>query len=627
MPNLAAQWTHQFSPTVLNVFQFGYSHDNTFTGYDQIAKQDLTKVFGLKNLSPEPQAYGVPNVGITGFGTIGSQAWVPNGALDAPHQFNDQLTMVKGRHTIGVGTDLRFLTYNDLGYATQNGYYNFFGSYTGQPFGDFLLGIPQDAFADQKSAKTFSLPTSNGEFSFYGQDSIRATRSLTVNVGLRWEIVQFPKEINNEFATWDFQRGALDFAGKQIPERVVGTQYTNFGPRLGIAYTPPFLKKTVFRAGSAIMYGNFRQWEVALLHFNPPYIFDNFKWNNYPQYNFTTDTLWPAVNTDLNTIDYRNITVNYQNPDKRVPVTYEWNFNVQHELVPNLLLEVGYVGNRGIYQPNRYDANQASLVPLDELANPPSIQSRRQYQNVGFVSGNESNAWTSYNALNVRVERRFSNGFELLGVYTYSKTMGIWQHDNFTVPNAFNLRQMYGPVNDYPHVATISYVYDLPFGPGKRFLGTTRGVAGQLVGGWQVNGITSFFSGGAMDFSTDVTDLLGNRGGNVPIRLANGNLPPGQRTPRRWFDTSAFVDPPVGVLGNTSPGAVWGPGTQNWDISLFKNTRITEQKTIQFRLEMFNAFNHVNYSDPNTDSSSPTFGLISGAKPARIIQLGMKFLF
>jgi hypothetical protein len=335
------------------------------------------------------------------------------------------------------------------------------------------------------------------------------------------------------------------------------------------------------------------------------------------------------VNTDLGTIDFRNITVNYQNLDKRVPVTYEWNANIQHELMPNLLLEVGYVGNRGIYQPNRYDANQAGLLTPAELAmaNPPSIQSRRAYQNVGFVSGNESNAWTSYNSLNVRVERRFSNGFQLLGVYTYSKTLGIWDHDNFTVPNAYNLRQMYGPINDSPHVATISYVYDLPFGPGKKFLAGTQGVVSHLVGGWQINGITSFYSGFSMNIETSVSNLLGNRGSNVPIRVANGNLPSGQRTAAKWFDTSAFVDPPTGVLGNTSPGAVRGPRSQNWDLSIFKNTKISESKALQFRCEMFNSFNHVNLANPNLNSSSPTFGEISGANPAREIQLGLKFLF
>jgi hypothetical protein len=243
------------------------------------------------------------------------------------------------------------------------------------------------------------------------------------------------------------------------------------------------------------------------------------------------------------------------------------------------------------------------------------------------MSGNESDAWTSYNALNVRLERRFSNGFELLGVYTYSKTMGIWQHDNFTVPDAYHMKQFYGPVNDYPHVATISYIYTLPFGPGKKFLGDTRGVVGRLVSGWAINGITSFYSGVAMDFSTGVSDLLGNRGGNVPIRVANGNLPSGQRTARKWFDTSAFIDPPTGVLGNTTPGAVWGPGSQNWDLSIFKNTQISEHKALQFRCEMFNSFNHVNLASPDTNSSDPTFGQIAGAAAAREIQLGLKFLF
>jgi len=130
-----------------------------------------------------------------------------------------------------------------------------------------------------------------------------------------------------------------------------------------------------------------------------------------------------------------------------------------------------------------------------------------------------------------------------------------------------------------------------------------------------------------MDFSTNADDLLGNRGGNVPIRLASGNLASGQRNAGKWFDTSAFIDPPKGVLGNTTPGALLGPGSQNWDLSFFKNTQITEHKTLQFRCEMFNAFSHVNLGGPDTDSSDPTFGQIWSANAAREIQFGMKFLF
>jgi len=625
MPNVQAEWTHSFSPNLLNSFRFGYSHTRTYLGYDKIASSDLTQAFGLKNLAPEPNSYAPPQVNISGYGSIGGGAWIPFGALDANRQFDEQLTWITGRHTFKFGANLRFLRYNDLGYATQNGYYDFIGIYTGNPFADFLLGLPQDAFADQKGGKSFELPTTNGEFSFYAQDSIRLTRSLTLNAGLRWEIVQYPKEDNNEFASWNFQRGALDFAGKDLPERMVPTQFGNFGPRLGLAYTPSFLKKTVFRGGASIMYGNFRQWEVALLHFNPPYVMDNFKWNDVPVPNFTTDTLWPPVNIDLSTIDFTQVTVNYQNPDKVVPVQYQWNFGIQRELLPNLLLEVGYAGNHGIHQPNRYDANGAS--PIVDLANPTPIQSRRPYQNVGFVSANTSRAWSSYNALNVRLERRFSNGFELLGVYTYSKSLGIRAHDNWTVMDINDIRRNYGPVSDYTHIATISYIYRLPIGPGKRFLGGTHGVLGGLVGGWDVNGITSFRSGAALDVESPVDTLLGNRAGNTPNRIANGNLPSGQRSAAHWFDVTAFVDPPVGRYGNTATGAIRGPGFNNWDLSIFKNINVTENKTIQFRAEFFNAFNHVNLGNPHMWTSDPSFGAITSANTAREIQLGLKFLF
>src|SRR5207249_9493550 len=115
------------SSSLLNVFQFGLSHTNTWLGYDRLASQDLTRTFGLQNLSPEPDAYGVPETNITGFGSIGSGPWIPNGALDEARQLNDQLTYIRGRHTLGFGADMRFLRYNDLGYAVQNGYYDFRG--------------------------------------------------------------------------------------------------------------------------------------------------------------------------------------------------------------------------------------------------------------------------------------------------------------------------------------------------------------------------------------------------------------------------------------------------------------------------------------------------------------------
>lgn len=624
-PNVSAEWTHTFGPHLLNDFTFGYGSTDTLHGFDRVANRDLTPDFGLKNLTPEPFAFAPPGVSIGGFGFLGGSPFIPNGAHDINRQFGDQLTFTTGRHTIKVGTDLRFLRYNDLGFAVQNGFFDFEGAYTGNSVGDFLLGIPQTVFGDQRGGKAFSFKTTNGEFSFYGQDSIRVTRSLTFNAGLRYEYVQWPEEDNNEFANYNFQKGTLDFAGKQIPRRIIPPDKNDFAPRAGIAYSPSFLKNTVVRAGGGFVYGNFRQWEVSLFHFQPPFVFDRFLFNDIPNPAFTTATLFDPVNTDLSQIDFRKVTVNFQSPDKVLPVMYQWTFTVQHELLPNLMLEVGYVGNHAIRQPNRYDANGASLV--QDLANPTSIQSRRPFQNVGFVSGNTSRAFSSYNALNIRLERRFSSGLEILGSYTWSKALGIRPHDNWTVFDINNIRRNYGPVDDFTHQAVISYVYDLPFGPGKRFMGSAQGVLGLFAGGWQVNGVTSFRSGGALTLSSNTSNLLGNRAGNVPIRLCNGNLPNSQRSAKRYFDTSCFVNPPVGRYGNAATGALRGPGFNNWDVSIFKNTKVTERAALQFRAEFFNAFNRANLSDPDLTTSDASFGRITSANDPREIQFGLKFLF
>src|SRR6266849_6729667 len=186
---------------------------------------------------------------------------------------------------------------------------------------------------------------------------------------------------------------------------------------------------------------------------------------------FTTATLFPALNKDLQTTDFTQYTVNYLR-DKRIPIIYQWNFNIQRELFANAVLEVGYVGN----QPSYLDFN-----------NPRSIQDRRPYQNVGFISANSSSTWSNYNAFNLRFEKRFSSGLELLGTYTRQKAMGIRTTDNYTVMDVNNIRINYGPYG-YPQIAVISYLYELPFGRGKHLLGGVHGPASVLLSGWQVNG-------------------------------------------------------------------------------------------------------------------------------------------
>ena len=620
--NLAIEHVHSFSPTLLNTFRFGYGYTDTYTGPDQLLDQDVTQEFGLKNLSPEPQAYAPPGISIQGFGYIGAPQWIPNGAIDSNRQFVEQLTYNRGRHSIKTGADIRLLRYDDLGYAIQNGAYTFANQYTGNAMADFLLGIPQSAFAHRSGGQGFSFKTTNGEYSFYVQDDIKLTRNLTINAGLRYEFVQWPHEENDELAVWNFERGSLDFAGQELPRRIAPADRNNWGPRLGLAYNP--FSKTVIRAGGGIAHGNFRQWEVALFHFSPPFVYENLDSNDFPNPRFTTSTLWPAPEP-LDRIDFRTVTVNYQSPDKVLPTMYQWTFGIQQELLPNLLFELAYVGNRAVNQPNRWDANPAAQDA--DLSRPTAIQTRRPHQNVGFVSGNTSQAWANYNALNVRVERRYSGGLSLLGVYTWSKAMAVRPFDNWTVMDINNIRMNYGPINDFTHNAVISYIYDLPFGAGRRFLGDARGVVNQLLGGWQVNGITSFRSGAALSLTSPVSNNRGNRAGNRPDRIGDGNLASDERNVERWFDMTAFKDPVLGTYGNSGDGIIRGPGLANWDVSVFKNFRFREAMTVQFRWEMFNAFNQVNLGNPSTSTSDPRFGRISSAMTAREMQAGLKLIF
>lgn len=626
--NVAVEETHSFTPRMLNDFRFGYNYSDTYTGPERLLDRDVNPDWGLKNLSPEPRAYAPPQVRLQGFGSVGGGAFIPNGAIDRNYQFVDQFVYTAGRHSIKTGADLRFYRYNDLGYATQNGYYTFTNRmYTKNALADFLLGLPQEAFANQRGGKNFSFDTYNGEYSFYIQDDIKVNRSLTINAGLRYEYVQWPLEKHDEFANWNFQKGRPDFAGRDIPRRTAAPDRKDWAPRLGLAYSPSFLKKTVIRAGAGIAYGNFRQWEVSLMHFNPPFVYDNFYFNDLPTPRFTTDSLWPAVPKTLDGFDFTQISVNYQEPHKVLPRMYQWNFGIQREIMPNVLFEAGYVGNRGERQPHRYDGN-AARFDVDP-AHPTPIQSRRPYSTAAFVSANGFRAWSNYNALNLRLERRYSSGFSVLGVYTWSKALAISSNSPccVSVLDDTNIRLNYGPVNDFAHNAVISYVYDLPFGPGKAFLRSLHGVPGLIAGGWQVNGITTFRSGGALRVTSPVSNNLGNRAGNRPDRIGNGNLPSDQRNVERWFDTSAFRDPVFGRYGNTGEGVIRGPGLVNWDLSLFKNTRIAESMNLQFRFEMFNAFNHVNLNNPSLDTGDPRFGRITGASTGREIQLGLKLIF
>ena len=615
--NIAGQWIHTFNASLLNIVTYGYARTNTLEGPYPLSDTSAVGAFGLQNLSPSPDTYGPPYTAPAGYGAFGTSPYEPYGSTDTDNQFDDQVVYTKGRQAVKVGVDFRLYGWNDLGYATQNGLYQFNGQYSHNAIGDLLLGLPDYVYVDQLGpGYSYEYYTNNGEDSYYVQDDIRVSQSLTVNAGLRYEYVQWPKERNNQFAEWDFQTGQLVFACHGIPCRVAPPYYNGWSPRLGFAFAPT--KKTVIRAGTSIMNGNFRQWEVSLFHFTPPFVYEYFLNNGIPAPTFSTATLWPVVPTNPQDINFNLVTVDYQNPDKVLPRYYEWNLNVQQEVLPNLLVQVGYVGNRGVHLPVRYDANAPIAI---------NIQAPRPYPAVGFVSGNASAGWSSYNALQVKAERRYSSGLAFLGTYTWSRNLGIRNYDNYTTFNFYDLRTSFGPVQNIPQVGTISFNYELPVGSGKPFIGDVSKVVNGFIGGWQVNGIISFASGDSLDAYSNVNNGQGNRAGNGPNCVGKPNLPSGQRSITHWFNTAAFQAPAEATYGNCGIGVIYGPGSQDWDLSLFKTTHIGDRAALQLRFEGFNTFNHPNFGSPDTTVGDTTFGVINSALPGREIQLGAKLIF
>jgi hypothetical protein len=312
--------------------------------------------------------------------------------------------------------------------------------------------------------------------------------------------------------------------------------------------------------------------------------------------------------------------VNSYQRDRRTPYVQTWSFNVQHMLPGDFLVDAGYVGNLAVKMGRRVDLN----VPITPAAGP--IQGRRPLPNFGPARHFMHDANSSYNSLQVRVERQFSHGFSVLSSYTFSRSIDISgdeQVGNTIDPLNLN-RDRSLSESHAKNRLTLSYVWELPFGPGKPWL-ARGGVAGGIIGGWQLSGITNFQSGGAL--TAAVAGDRGNLGlGTRPNRVCDGNLSSG-RAITRWFDTSCFVAPPLLTIGNSGRNILIGPGDKTWNLGIGKKFAITERHWLQFRAEMFNAFNHVNLGNPGTTVDTPAYGRIVGANDARSVQFGLKYGF
>ena len=635
--NGALQETHIFGPRAVNEFRFGYSRDNIFQKAIGVPGTILAQEIGLKNTVPnEPDGGALPGLTVAGYNISGGSR--PTGYISNRFQYSDVVSLTRANHVLKLGADIRRLQYNVYSSNSPNGDISFSkifttqtagGSVGGDALGDYLLG----AFNSATGARTVNSPAfRNTTYNFFAQDEWKVTPRLHLSLGLRYEYAQRAYDVHDKIAIVDFSTGNLIFAranpfdpkdlslNPNTSRALLDPDYNNFAPRFGFSYDAG--RDTVIRGGYGIFYDVTQANELNFLGFVPPFQTVIAVTNN-PRAG-TPDTyfkdLFPNPGAP-DRIDPGTSTFSHLKTD-RTPYVQQFNFNVQKRVLGDYLVELSYVGTLGRKQSKRRNFNQKRInepVPYFPLPN------------LGPILTSEKNSNSSYNAMQVRVERQFKSGWSLLANYTFSRSIDMDSANSSGSPNqdATNLQGDRGLSDfDVRHRLAASATWELPFGPGKAMLNGATGVARVLAAGWQASAIATMQNGFPLTISASDTSGAGSFTALRANRIANGNLGSGERTILRWFDTSAFVAPRAGTFGTAGRNIIIGPGVNNWNLAAMKNTMFRERFNLQFRLELFNAFNHTQFFAPATSVSAPLqFGRITSARAPRNIQLALKLYF
>ena len=632
---------HIFTPALVNELRIGYNRWYALNLQQDNALGDVIQKLGLPQGGPnafaptDPQTGGVPQVSVTGFATIGAGQNYPQSREDNTFNYVDALTWTHGAHTFKFGADIEHFYKHSYFVTSARGGFTFNGQFTGNAFADFLTGGIRTSANGLGDPNQNPYTTASG---LYAQDDWKVSPNLTLNIGLRYELFQPQKERVNKLSTFDVNQGTLlDGQGNAYSvDSVTGALVTvgtanlgdtiynepnkNFAPRFGFAYRVGRDNRTVVRGGYGIFYDQLVVGNGLYQNFGlgPPYVLVK----NYT--NTTTNA--PATWSNPFPAGVSAGSVSPYGVNRNLPTPYrqQWSFGVQRELIKNLLLDVSYLGSNGEHLPLRYNINQPTPAA-------GAIQARRPYPAWSTVTWLDDVGTSSYNALTVRLERRYANGLTFLSSFAYSKALdlGTTASSGTSPQDPRNLRAEWGPATFDARLRYVgSVVYELPFGKGRRWLRSSPGWLDAVAGGWEATGIITLQRGSPFNVTTS-KDISNTGGSNRPFVVGNPHL--SNPSILEWFNTAAFsnVVPGGGYsYGNAGRDILVGPGLQNFDLGLFKNYRLTERFGIQFRAEAFNALNHADFSNPTADANSSSFGQISSTSTSnRDIQFGLKVLF
>jgi hypothetical protein len=616
-------YTHSLTPNLFNDFRIGY-HRIDFDTLNYFNVNGLTSAgsdLGIPGFDGDIryQNPGIPSINVSNFSGLGAGGtnWYQ---FDTTYQVSNVLAYTRGSHSIRAGFDLRRLATGRRAANDARGLFSFTGDIAGYSVADFMLGLPRTVIPPTDQLQGHVGGWRNG---FFINDTWQATRNLTLSLGLRYEL-NTPVQTYAGYASMlaeDMETiipSSFPTEGFEFHE----PNYTDIAPRLGATYR--IGEKTVVRAGFGIYYNPNQMNTFTFLTNNPPLAAVTTYTSDpaFPTLSFEhpTGVVGPAGRPDV-------ISPTRELPNAR---KVQWSFDIQRELGRGIGLALQYVGSNTSHLDRSFFNNTPQPGPgaVDPRRPSQKYRSRRIIQN---------DLVADYDAVSIILNKRMSHGLQANLHYTWSRTRDMATHSNGggAVMNNYDIWLDYGPANwDIPHRFVASYLYELPF-----FKSSSQPLLKYLVAGWQISGVTTIQSGSPVNitFASDRANI-GITGlqrpdlvGAVPELNCQPNTAGTTDVARRelinCYDATAFALPAQYTFGNTPRNVLRGPNFSQTDLALLKNVPLGGSVRFQFRAEIFNLFNQVNYGNPGASFGAASFGRITTAGLMRQIQLGGKLMF
>ncbi len=636
--------------TLIQVFTLGHSRTispnlllDGVVGYERQGQSVLPndygtnygQQFGIPNTNgPDPRQSGFPNIAISNYTGFGVPNWMPVTRVEESYTHSDNLTWTKGAHELRFGFDLVRHHLNhwqpEIGQGPR-GYLGFSGQATalnGGPapnqfnsYAAFLLGLSDDA---EKSLEYILATGREWQFGWYVRDRWQVSRNLTLNIGLRYELYPLMTRAGKGIERLDPATNLVYLGGRgDVPDNAgISVSHKLFAPRIGLAYR--LGDQTVVRAGYGINYDPIpfsrplRGWYPIVV--NQANVASGFGWASTFEQG-VPNTQGPDLSTGIVPLPAN---VSERSPNSYIHRGYEqtWNVTVERKLPLDLVSSVAYVGSHSVHLLADYDINSgypgSGTTGLPYYAQFGRTIPTQMWD--GYLSSN-------YHSLQVAVNRSFTKGLMLKGAYTYSKAIDYTDDDGWAGVN-WN----WGPVFqrnraaagfDRTHVLQMGWVYELPFGKSKMM--AKQGLPAVVLGGWQVNGVLSAYTGTPFTVTAPGSSL------NAPSNLqtANqvlpqvqllGNAGPGQL----YYDKNAFAPVTAVAFGTSGRNILRNPGVFNTDLDITREFPIKERIRLQFRAEFFNFANTSHFGGPSTSVTSGTFMQITSASGERQVRFGLR---